>query len=81
MWAALLYMALLPGWLAYSLWDRAMRAGNQVLVAAASYATPIGSALAISAVHGLALSWHVVAAVLLVLAGGVGCRWSVHSNT
>jgi drug/metabolite transporter (DMT)-like permease len=78
-WAALLYMAALPGWLAYGLWDRAMRAGNHTLVAAASYATPLASALAIAAVHGLALSWQVVAAALLVLAGGLGSRASVRA--
>jgi drug/metabolite transporter (DMT)-like permease len=76
-WAALLYMAALPGWLAYALWDRAMRAGNHALVAAASYATPVLSALLIAAVHGLSLSWSMIAAAGLVLCGGVGSRLSV----
>jgi drug/metabolite transporter (DMT)-like permease len=66
---ALCYRALVVDLLAYALWDAAMRRGNQLLVAAASFSTPLLSTAAISLLLGVrpgGLFW----AACALLAGG-----------
>jgi len=73
----LLYMAVFPALIAYVMWDVAMRRGNMVLVAAASYLTPLLS-VAIGAVYlGIPLTARLWLACALVIAGAVTCKLSV----
>ena len=64
----LLYMALFPAWLAYSLWDRAMQRGDLVLVTAFSYFTPLLSTLASLLVLQVALTPQLGLGALLLVA-------------
>ena len=74
---AIIFMGLLPGLLAYSLWDRAVRAGNLTLLAALSYLIPILATL----FGGLALHEPVAGtlwlACALVVGGAVICQVSL----
>ena len=58
-------------------WDLAMRRGDLVLVASASYATPVLSTLFTCALFGQRVSGALVGGACLVAAGAVLCRWSV----
>lgn len=73
----LIYMAVLPGWLAYSLWDVAMRRGRIVLVAVLSYLTPILSAVISCVVLRVRPGWALAAACALVVVGAVISKASV----
>jgi drug/metabolite transporter (DMT)-like permease len=77
----LAYMALFVTALAYAFWDRAIRRGHMVLVAALSYFTPLLSTL-VSAVHlGVAPSPRIWVACFLVVAGAALCRLAVEETT
>lgn len=76
-WGQLLYAALVPTLAAYALWDRAMRGGDAVLVASASYATPVLSTLVSCWWLAMPLTRSLALACLLVAAGAVLCRVSV----
>jgi drug/metabolite transporter (DMT)-like permease len=67
--AALAYRALIVDLLAYVLWDAAMRRGDQLLVAAASFGTPLLSTACISLLLGVRPGLLFWAACLLLAAG------------
>jgi drug/metabolite transporter (DMT)-like permease len=75
--AAFLWRALVVDLLSYAFWDTAMRRGNQVLAAAASFLTPILSSACIALVLGVSPGWRFWAAALLAVAGAAVCRLSV----
>lgn len=71
------YMALLPGMLAYILWDIAVRKGEIILVASLSYLTPLLSTLFSTLILNVqpgALLWMGAG---LVIAGAVICKISI----
>jgi drug/metabolite transporter (DMT)-like permease len=78
--AELLYMGLLPNLVAYSLWNRAMRRGNLVLVATLSYFIPLVSAAFTCVLLGISPGPNVVAACVLLIAGAAICRGSVRER-
>ncbi len=67
----LLYMAVFPGFLGYSLWDIAMRRGDLVLVGALSNFTPLLSTLVSLFVLQVPLSAALAAAAALVTVGAI----------
>jgi drug/metabolite transporter (DMT)-like permease len=71
-----LFMALCPTLLAYGFWDRAMRRGNVVLVAALSNLTPLLSTLVSSWYLGVPLGWTVWLGCGLVVVGAALCQRS-----
>jgi drug/metabolite transporter (DMT)-like permease len=75
--AAFLWRALVVDLLSYAFWDVAMRRGNQVLAAAASFLTPILSSACIALALGVSPGWRFWAAALLAVAGAAVCRLSV----
>ena len=78
--AELAFMAVFTVWLAYSLWDAAMRRGNATLAAAGSYAIPVistGITCLYLAVSPGPTLW---VACGLVCGGAVLCQASVSSN-
>ena len=77
--AALAWRALVADLLSYACWDAAMRRGNQLLTAAASFFTPLLSTACIAAILGVAPGWQFWAACLLLIAGAVVSRQSVQA--
>jgi drug/metabolite transporter (DMT)-like permease len=78
--AEFVYMAVFVTAFAYVFWDRAMRKGNMVLVAALSYFTPLLSTV-VSAVHlGVAPGPRIWVACALVVAGAAVCRLAVEER-
>ena len=75
--AAFLWRALVVDLLSYAFWDAAMRHGNQVLAAAASFLTPILSSACIALVLGVSPGWRFWVAALLAVGGAAVCRISV----
>jgi drug/metabolite transporter (DMT)-like permease len=75
--AAFLWRALVVDLLSYAFWDAAMRRGNQVLAAAASFLTPILSSACIVLVLGVFPGWRFWVAALLAVGGAAVCRISV----
>ena len=75
--AELLYMAVGPGLLAYVCWDSAMRHGEMVLVASASYAIPLFSTLISCVYLRVPMSPTLWLACLLVIVGAVICKFSI----
>jgi len=73
----LLYMAVFPALIAYVLWDAAMRRGRMVLVAAASYLTPLFSVVIGAVYLGVPLTGRLWLACVLVIAGAVTCKLSL----
>jgi drug/metabolite transporter (DMT)-like permease len=71
---AVLYLALLPTWIAYRFWDEAMLRGDFALVSAASYFTPLLSTLVSVAVLGVPMTAPLAAAAALVTAGALLSR-------
>ncbi|MFH0800935.1 MAG: aromatic amino acid DMT transporter YddG [bacterium] len=67
----LAYMAVLPGLLAYSFWDAAMRKGNATLLVSLSYYTPFLSTLLSCLYLGLLPGWNLWAGCLLLTAGAI----------
>jgi drug/metabolite transporter (DMT)-like permease len=75
--AALAWRALVADLLSYVCWDAAMRRGNQILTAAASFFTPLLSTACIAVVLGVAPGWQFWAACGLLVAGAAISRLSV----
>jgi drug/metabolite transporter (DMT)-like permease len=75
--AELAFMAIFTVWVAYSLWDAAMRRGNATLVAASSYAIPVLSTITTCVYLGVAPGSMLWAACGLVVGGAVLCHLSV----
>jgi drug/metabolite transporter (DMT)-like permease len=75
--AALAWRALVADLLSYVCWDAAMRRGNQILVAAVSFFTPLLSTACIAVVLGAAPGWQFWAACGLLVAGAAVSRLSV----
>ncbi|MCX7029307.1 MAG: EamA family transporter [Spirochaetes bacterium] len=75
--AAFLWRALVVDLLSYAFWDAAMRRGNQVLAAAASFLTPILSSACIALVLGVSPGWRFWVAALLAVGGAAVCRLAV----
>ncbi len=75
--AALAYRALVVDLRAYVCWDAAMRRGNQILAAAASFLTPVLSTAAIAVVLGTPPGWLFWAACALSVCGAAVCRLSI----
>jgi drug/metabolite transporter (DMT)-like permease len=75
--AAFLWRALVVDLLSYAFWDAAMRRGNQVLAAAASFLTPILSSACIVLVLGVSPGWRFWVAALLAVGGAAVCRTGV----
>lgn len=78
--AAFLWRALVVDLLSYAFWDTAMRRGNQVLAAAASFLTPILSSACIALVLGVSPGWRFWLAALLAVGGAAVCRASVRDG-
>jgi drug/metabolite transporter (DMT)-like permease len=78
--AAFLWRALVVDLLSYAFWDAAMRRGNQVLAAAASFLTPILSSACIVLVLGVSPGWRFWVAALLAVGGAAVCRASVREG-
>ena len=78
--AAFLWRALVVDLLSYAFWDAAMRRGNQVLAAAASFLTPILSSACIVLVLGVSPGWRFWVAALLAVGGAAVCRISVRDG-
>ncbi|MFW6148813.1 MAG: aromatic amino acid DMT transporter YddG [Atribacterota bacterium] len=73
----LLYMAIFPTFLAYSFWDRAMRCGNIVLVAALSYFTPLLSVFISSIYLQITIDIRLWVASILVVTGAIISKLSI----
>lgn len=80
---ALAYMALLPGMLAYVLWDIAVRQGEIILIASLSYLTPLLSTLFSSLILKVQPSAALWLGAGLVMAGAFICKSSIidHSES
>jgi drug/metabolite transporter (DMT)-like permease len=76
----LLYMAIFVTVVAYVFWDRAMRKGNVVLVAALSYFTPLLSTVFSAAYLGVVPGPAIWTACALVIVGAVLCRLAVSES-
>jgi drug/metabolite transporter (DMT)-like permease len=73
----LLYVALGPAMLAYTLWDISVRKGDIVLVASLSYFTPLLSSLISAIVLAVAPTPVWWLALLLVVLGAVVCKAAI----
>lgn len=73
----LLFMALLPCLVAYSLWDTAMRRGNVTLVAAAAYLIPLLSTWISGVYLGVTVGTNLWVACGLIVAGAALCEGAV----
>ncbi|HEY3325296.1 MAG TPA: EamA family transporter [Planctomycetota bacterium] len=78
--STLAYVALLPCLLAYTLWDRAMRRGDIVLVTVISYFTPLVSTIVTCAYLHVVPGWNVWVACGLLIAGAALSRWSLKTE-
>ena len=67
----LLYASLLPGLLAYTFWEIAMRRGRMGLVVAVSYLTPLLATVVTCAYLGVPLGMGLLTACGLVVAGAI----------
>lgn len=75
--AELLFMAIVPAFLAYVFWDAAMRRGNVVLVASFSYLTPLLSTLVSCLYLQISAGPSLWIACALVVGGAFVCRYSI----
>jgi drug/metabolite transporter (DMT)-like permease len=73
----LVYMAALPGMLAYVLWDIAVRKGEIILVASLSYLTPLLSTIFSILVLSVQPSAALWLGTVLVIGGAVLCKISI----
>jgi drug/metabolite transporter (DMT)-like permease len=71
------YLAVFPTLSAYTCWDIAMRRGNLVLVAAASYLTPVLSVWVSSWYLSISVTPAQWLATGMVVLGAVACKWSL----
>jgi drug/metabolite transporter (DMT)-like permease len=79
--ATMAYRAVFVDLVAYGLWDAAMRRGDQILVAVASFLTPLLSTACIALILGVRPGWLFWAACLLLTAGAGISRASVREGT
>ncbi len=70
----LLYLAMVPTFLAYLFWDRAVRRGNFILVASFGYLTPLLSTLVSAAYLGVQPGLRLWIACALVIGGAAFCN-------
>lgn len=68
-----------PATLGYTLWDRGVRGGDVVLLAATSYFIPLASTVIISVYLGVPIGAEVWFGCLLVAAGALVCKYSMAS--
>ena len=76
---ALIYAAIFPSLIAYSLWDLAVRRSDLNLLTAASYATPLLATLANCVLHQTPMTTVLFAACALVIGGAAICKFSIRS--
>jgi drug/metabolite transporter (DMT)-like permease len=79
--ATMAYRAVFVDLLAYALWDAAMRRGDQILVAVASFLTPLLSTACIALVLGVRPGWLFWMACFLLTAGAGISRASVREES
>ena len=77
--AELLYLVIGSN-LAYVFWERAMRRGDIVLVAASSYFTPLLSTIVSILYLGATAGWQLWIGCALVIAGAATCKLSVRER-
>jgi len=73
----LAYMAILPGMLAYILWDIAVRKGEIILIASLSYLTPLLSTIFSILILGVQPGITLWLGAILVIGGAVICKASI----
>ena len=73
----LLFMVIFPTWLAYQLWDHAMKKGDVILVASISFFSPLLSTLVSLLVLGVRLNFELAGAAVLITAGAIFCKLGV----
>jgi drug/metabolite transporter (DMT)-like permease len=73
----LAYMAILPGMLAYVLWDIAVRKGEIILVASLSYLTPLLSTVFSTIILNVQPGVSLWLGAVLVIIGAVLCKVSI----
>lgn len=74
----LLYMSIFPTFLAYTLWDKAMRKGKIILVVSFSYFTPLLSIIISSLYLQVVVRANLWIACALVITGAVICKFSIY---
>jgi len=72
------YVVIFPSALAYLFWDRAMKKGDKDLISAFSYGIPLVSTLISCYYLGVVIGAGMIIAAVLVIAGAVLCRYSIH---
>jgi drug/metabolite transporter (DMT)-like permease len=77
----LLYMSIFPTFVAYFLWDRAMRKGKIILVVSLSHFTPLLSIIISSLYLQVAVKANLWIACGLVIVGAVICKFSIIDKT
>ena len=78
--AVLIYVAVVPGLLAYVFWDLAMRRGRMILVASFSYLTPLLSTLVSCLYLRVWPGRGLWVACVLVIGGALICKLSVEEG-
>ena len=73
----LAFLAILPGWLAYTMWESAMQGGDIVLVTSASYLAPVAATVLSCLYLGLTMSGSLWGGCALLVGGAVICRFAV----
>ncbi len=77
----LAYVAIVPTVLGYLFWDNAMKKGNMTLVLSLVYFNP-AIVMGFSAFFlGVALTWTLWIACLLIIVGSVICNLSIKEET
>jgi len=71
------YMALFPNLIAYTLWDKAIRRGDVILVTVLSYFIPLLSTVVTCLRMEVFPGWNVWLACVLLIAGALLSRWSL----
>ena len=74
---ALAFMAVFPGLLGYTWWDRGMRFGHARLLTVASYLIPLGSTGATCLMLWVWPGWPVWLGAALVIGGAIVCQHSI----
>lgn len=77
----LIYMAIFPTAIAYTLWDRAMRDGNIAVLGLISNLVPIASVALAGALLGIPLRGRLLAGAAAVVIGSLACRRSLSTWT
>lgn len=75
--AELAFLAVLPGWLAYTMWESAMQGGDIVLVTSASYLAPMAATILSCLYLGMTMTGRLWGGCALLVAGAVVCRFAV----